>query len=50
MGVISTISKAITLLNGVAMKLLLEHANITVQSIDEAKRFLEIAFPDFSVR
>ena len=31
------------------MKLLLEHANITVKSADEAKKFLGAAFPDFSV-
>ena len=32
------------------MKLLIEHANVTVSSIDEAKRFLGTAFPDFRVR
>ena len=29
---------------------MLEHANLTVTSIDEAKRFLTTAFPDFDVR
>jgi catechol 2,3-dioxygenase-like lactoylglutathione lyase family enzyme len=28
----------------------LEHANITVQSIEEAKKFLGLAFPGFQVR
>ena len=32
------------------MKLLIEHANITVRSIDEAKKFLATAFPGFEVR
>ena len=32
------------------MKLLIEHANVTVESIEEAKRFLGTAFPDFFVR
>ena len=32
------------------MRLLIEHANITVRSTDEAKRFLGNAFPDFQVR
>ena len=32
------------------MKLLIEHANVTVASIEEAKKFLGTAFPDFSVR
>ncbi len=32
------------------MKLLIEHANITVASTEEAKRFLGTAFPDFRVR
>ncbi len=32
------------------MKLLIEHANITVASIDEAKAFLGLAFPDFRER
>ena len=32
------------------MKLLIEHANITVTSIDEATKFLATAFPEFRVR
>ncbi len=32
------------------MKIYLEHANITVDDIDEAIRFLTIAFPDFTLR
>jgi hypothetical protein len=32
------------------MKLLIEHANITVGSTEEAIRFLGTAFPDFKVR
>lgn len=32
------------------MQLLIEHANITVRSTEEAKRFLRTAFPDFRVR
>ena len=32
------------------MKLLIEHANLTVPSIDEATKFLGTAFPDFNVR
>ncbi len=32
------------------MKLLIEHANITVKSISEAKGFLSAAFPDFYER
>ena len=32
------------------MKFLIEHANITVTSIDEATKFLGTAFPDFRVR
>ncbi len=32
------------------MKLLIEHANITVGSTDEAMRFLGTAFPEFRVR
>ena len=32
------------------MSIYLEHANITVKSIDEATRLLGAAFPDFAVR
>ncbi len=32
------------------MKIQLEHANLTVESISEAKRFLRAAFPDFRTR
>lgn len=32
------------------MSVYLEHANVTVPSIDEAIRFLTAAFPEFSVR
>jgi len=32
------------------MTLRLEHANLTVQDIDESVRFLQAAFPDFEIR
>jgi catechol 2,3-dioxygenase-like lactoylglutathione lyase family enzyme len=32
------------------MKCRLEHANITVRSVDEGVRFLTTAFPDFKIR